>query len=178
MSDNKNLQYFEGEKVGADAVYGHMEAWPFLKKADIGEGNKPNKPVVTLRKIMVKGKETSVADITVSLKANDSKIKFLFGEEFVPSENNSLIMKVSLWGMVADNFVKYNPSLQQVIGFTGKFTVSEYNGKKSIQMTATGWKPVTKKKPELAFDGEVTPITSGSTGSTEVVSGDQVPIPF
>lgn len=175
MSEQKNYQYFAGEKVG-DVVYGHHEGWTFAKKSDIGDDGKPSKSLVTLDKINRNGKDVSYANVTVSCNANPNTIKYLFGEEFVPKEGQNLFIRVTLWGAIAENFNKYNPSLQQVIGFTGKYTINEHNGNKNIQMSATNFKIVTKKKAELAFDGNT--VASSSGEDIEPVYESSAEIPF
>lgn len=172
MSDTtKNYQYFAGEKNG-EVVYGHCEGWTFAKKDDVVDG-KPTKPLVTLGTVTKNGNEVTYANMTIAMAVNPNTIKFLFGEEFIPSDGKNLIIRVTAWGKIAENLAKYNPSLQQVIGFTGKFTINEYNGKKSIQMSASNFKVVTKKKPELAFDGQVEVTTSEEI--TEVPLDSELP---
>lgn len=165
MEKNYNTVIGRKTKHGEKDIYtGYVEGWTFAKKDEAG---KPTNAIVTKRTVNVQGNEKSVATIRIQSAMSEKQIEYNFGKEFVPEKGNSVFIEVNLWGMVADNITKYNPSLQQILGFAGDIEVKEYEKKdktkgKKLVMTAYGFKPVTKRKDDLTFNVEESNDVSGA----------------
>lgn len=173
----KNYQFMGLSKTKEGHVFGAVEGWTFMKKADTTDG-KPNKPLLNKRVVNVNGTEKTVVDMTISGSFSAKQIEYFFGKEAVPENDGSLFIKVSLWDRLAENILKYNPSLQQVIEFIGVFKVDEYNGHKSVSMNAFAWKPRTAKKADLSFSGNADEPAPATGVEEDITPVDDSEIPF
>lgn len=165
--EKKNYNYMKCVKVG-DSVVGHVEGWTYAKggKALLNSFTYGNE-----------GKEGYA--IKINGRYNQKELEYFFGENVKKciSQKGYLIIDVvgfdQLKGLKA-----YNPTLQQVLGFTGTLKLEEttFDGKTyyGLKMIAVGFKPVTAKKEEAGRIGASNGITV-SQDFEEVDDDDDMP---
>jgi len=144
--EKKNYNYIKCVKVG-DTVVGHVEGWTYARDG---------KPLLSSFTYGNEGKEGYA--IKINGQYNQKELEYFFGENIKKciSQKGYLIIDVvgfdQLKGLKA-----YNPTLQQLLGFTGTLKLEETtsNGKTyyGLKMTAVGFKPVTPKKEEAGRIG-------------------------
>lgn len=68
-----------------------------------------------IQTVSVNGEMKKVATLTVSAVQPETRVKFLFGDEFVDSQYHSVRYEVAFWGKVAENLEKYPPQKNQKV---------------------------------------------------------------
>lgn len=163
-----NYSYLKGVKIDGGKVIGHLEGWTYAR------GGKE------LLSTFAYGDSKEGISIKVNGIYNKKELEYYFGEKVKNCISDKGYVIIDVVGFEGLKGLKaYNPTLKQVLGFTGTLTLEEkeYNGKTitTLKMLATGFKPVTAKKEEA---GRVGAIYGGATNpptddfKDEVEDGD------
>ena len=144
MSEQKNT-FIAGRKLDGK-FHGAIECWTFAKKG-------VSTPYTT-KTVNVSGNDKTVGNMTVTAPIHPSSVKYYFGDEFVPEEGKSIFIDVVAWERIAEQLLKYGPTLKQRLLLVGEISVQEYktqsgNTGKKLLMNLEGFKPLTKKQGSI-----------------------------
>lgn len=168
MEQKINYNYLKGVKVDGGKVIAHVEGWTYARSGK------------ALLNSFTYGEGKEGQSIKINGVYNKKELEYYFGDKVSNCISNKGYVIIDVVGFEGLKGLKaYNPTLQQVLGFTGTLALEEkeYNGKTiyTLKMNAVGFKPITAKKEEA---GRVGATYGGATNppaddlGSEVEDGD------
>lgn len=156
-NEKTNYNYLKGIKENGK-VMGHIEGWTYARAGK------------NLLSTFAYGDAKEGLSIKINGIYNKKELEYYFGEKVKNCISDKGYVIIDVVGFDGLKGLKaYNPTLKQVLGFTGTLTLEEkeYNGKTiyTLKMLAIGFKPVTAKKEEAGRVGAT--FGGGTTNHTE-----------